>query len=567
MNAPPDATTPILYRTDDGCQWHVLPPWQFVLLTPSGLPLSQWLADGRAQLVRQRAGRAIYMICLGDHTFYLKCQHGIGPVRALADLVRGSAARREWNHTLEARRRGLWTARPIAFAERCPHRWSGESYIITEAIDGAEPVDRLVLERIESLPPAHRQPLRRRALDRLAQFVAAAHEAGLRHRDFHAGNLLAVADELGDANRPGIYLVDLAGASFSGPLDWPGSRANLIVLHAEWFDRLTVAERWRFLRTYLKHRPGLQVPPRDELVDQLDRGARAHSRRIDRRRDRRAAQTNRDFLALRRPGRRFHAVRELPEMVLQRFLARPESVLRKALDRPVKISHTTLMVRAEWPWGDGTIGVALKRCRPRNVWKALLGRFRRSRGLRGWRLGHALLSRRIATPRPLAVCAAPRESYLAVEWLEDAENLHLWAWRWGQRAAAERLRQASQCATSLGRLLGQMHSRHISHRDLKAGNLLVADGPGELRTWLVDTDSVRIGRWLSARRRAADLARLATSIEAHPWVSRTVRYRFLHAYASQFPRGSVDERSLWRAIARRSRRQIARKKRRGRPIL
>jgi tRNA A-37 threonylcarbamoyl transferase component Bud32 len=194
------------------------------------------------------------------------------------------------------------------------------------------------------------------------------------------------------------------------------------------------------------------------------------------------------------------------------------------------------------------------------------------------------VARRIATARPLAACdtarpdsslarhwwsrwLAPREGYLAVEWLEVAENLHLWAWQLADRAAADRFRRAAQCAESLGRLLGRMHSRHVSHRDLKGSNLLVADSPDGPRTWLIDTDGVRIRAHLSARRRAADLARLATSVEAHPWVSRTVRWRFLQAYAAQFPRGSVDPRSLWKAVARRSQRQIARKRRQGKPIL
>ncbi len=33
--------------------------------------------------------------------------------------------------------------------------------------------------------------------------------------------------------------------------------------------------------------------------------------------------------------------------------------------------------------------------------------------------------------------------------------------------------------------------------------------------------------------RAADLARLAVSIQAHPWISRTIACRFLRAYQRQ----------------------------------
>jgi len=575
---------PVTRRTDDGCRWHVLPEWESLLLAPGGLPLTRWLADGRAQAIWNRAGRSIYLVRLGDRAVCVKQHRSDGLVTALANLVRGSAARREWNGAIEALRRGVPTAQPVAFGEQRTRGWPRASTLVTQLIDGAEPLNQLVRDRIEPLASARRQVLRRRAVDRVARLVAAVHEAGLRHPDFHAGNLLVVPDELEAPGRLGVWLIDLAGARFSGPLDWAAARADLVVLHAEWFDRLSVAERWRFFWTYVKYRPRLQIPPRDVVVDQLDRGARAHSRRIDRRRDRRALRVNRDFLVLRRPGRRLHGARELPDAVLEQLVERPDAAIFDALDRPIKISHTTLMVRAEWSSPDGSISAALKRCRPRGVWKSFLDRFRRSRAMRGWYYGHALAARRIATARPLAVCDArrwhgasnlpawlrwfvPRESYLAVEWLEGAENLHLWTWRWAQRPDAERLRRAARCAESLGRLLGRMHARRVSHRDLKASNLLVADAGDEVRTWLVDTDGVRIHRRLSARRRAADLARLATSVAAHPWVSRTVLCRFLRAYAAEFSRGSIDKRLLWRAVERRARRQIARRKRQGKPLL
>lgn len=573
-------------RTEDGWRWHVVRPWESVLLTSAGMRLDKWLANGQARCVKSRAGRATYLVHLADRDVYVK-RHGPGGLgQALADWFRGSAARREWNRTLEAQRRGVPTARPIAFGEQTCHGQVRASCLVTEAIEGAVPLDRFVRDRIETLSPGPRQELRRRLLHRVARFVARLHQAGVRHGDFHAGNLLVVGHELEDDRRPAVYLIDLADARFSGPLEWPAVRASLIVLHAEWFDRLTVAERWRFLRTYLAHRPALHAPPRDARVDQLDRGARAHSRRIDRRRDRRALAANRDFVVARRPGRRLHAVAELPEAVREQFLRQPASLVLGALDRPVKISHTTLMVCAPWPLGDEEIAirVGLKRCRPRTAWKALVDRFRRSRALRGWCLGHALVARRIDTARPLAVCDArredrpnpwawwprwlpSRESYLATEWIDGTENLHLWAWRLAKRPPEERLRWARRCAESLGRLLGRMHARRVSHRDLKASNLLVKVVGKDVRTWLIDTDGARIQRRLSARRRAADLARLATSVEAHPWVTRSVRYRFLREYARQFSRGEVNEKSIWRSVARRAKRLVSRKKREGKPVL
>ena len=155
--------------------------------------------------------------------------------------------------------------------------------------------------------------------------------------------------------------------------------------------------------------------------------------------------------------------------------------------------------------------------------------------------GPVLAARHIATPRPLAVCEPRgdwlfRSSYLATEWIAGGENLHLYGWRLAGWPLPERLREASFCAARLGRLVGQMHAAGISHRDLKAANLLAVRRGDDLAVYLVNTDGVRIGRRPGARRRAAELARLAIALEAHPWVTRSICCRFLRAYAAQFRR-------------------------------
>ena len=67
--------------------------------------------------------------------------------------------------------------------------------------------------------------------------------------------------------------------------------------------------------------------------------------------------------------------------------------------------------------------------------------------------------------------------------------------------------------------------------------------------------------------RAADLARLATGMQAHRWVTATVLCRFLRAYRRQLPAGQPAWKSLWRDAARRSRRITCRKLRRGDRVL
>ena len=277
-----------------------------------------------------------------------------------------------------------------------------------------------------------------------------------------------------------------------------------------------------------------------------------------------------------------HAVGDLPRAELEKLLECPDALLWANLDRPVKLDHAIAMVLATLELTDGPRTVAYKRNRAKNRWKAFLNLFRGSRALRSWRLGHALLARGIATPRPLVVCepgrfnaAQPwqqRATYLATEWVEGAENLHLWAWALAERPLDERMKHAAGCARSLGTMVGRMHARGISHGDLKGSNVLVVDGSNNagnhtLEVFLIDLDDVRIHKRLPHKRQVSDLARLATSVAGHPWAGNSLRCRFLAAYAAEFPRGAVCRKTLWRAVAKKSGKQVSKKRQRGDAVL
>jgi len=287
---------------------------------------------------------------------------------------------------------------------------------------------------------------------------------------------------------------------------------------------------------------------------------------------------DRDHTVLRNDdGGEAFGVRELSKSELRRLLDDPDALLWKHLDHPVKIDYGSLIVRAELPLDAAPIPVAYKRYCPRNWWKAFCALFRQSRARSAWRLARELEDRGINTARPLVMCE-PRQtrffrtSVLATEWIEAAENLHLYGWRLADRPSRQRLRCAARCAESLGRLIGRMHALQIAHRDLKGANLLVKcqigpDGTDRISTYLIDVDGVCIGKRLSPARRAANLARLAVVLEAHRWVTRSICCRFLRAYASQFPSDTIAWKPLWQDVAVRTRRIIRHQRRRGEEVL
>ena len=557
--------------------WHVLEDWESALIGPDGLRLQEWRRQSAVQVVKHGGHRTVYRVELPDRAFFVKhyrCRRFREVVR---HVFRASAARREWRKAEEVVRRGIATIRPVAWGQEIRGGLVGDNYFVSEAIPRTCSLEEWVAEQLPQRPPRMRSALRRLLLVDVARFVAAIHQAGIWHNDFHAGNVLvqsapAESDGGGSARSFQMYLIDLPGVRFSKPLDWPASRDSLVMFNSDWWERTSRGERWRFWQTYLAGRPGLDLPDLRSAAEQLDRRSREFARRNLRRRDRRALRINREYVAVRRQSGEAYGVRDLAEDELVRILEDPEDLLWRNLDRPVKLDHGGVMVEAELPLIDRTVHVAYKCYRPRNWWKAVCGLFRRGRAPRGWYLGQALLQRRMATARPLALWQ-PRggrfrqQGYLAVEWLDGAENLHLYGWRIAGLPPAERLRRAGRCAESLGRLIGRMHAWQIAHGDLKGSNLLVREHDQGVETYLIDVEDVRISARLGTKRLLADLARLAVSIEAHPWVTRTVRCRFFRAYVGQFPPGSVAWKPLWHLVGRRSRQITRRKRRRGEPLL
>ncbi len=387
-----------------------------------------------------------------------------------------------------------------------------------------ENLDLLVTAEVpdlQPLPPA--DGASRAEIDAVAAVLAAMHAAGVRHRDLHAGNMGITGGA--------PVLVDAGSARRGKPLneseriDALARARNGLLAHARRTQRLrALVAYWRSAR----RDDGIESAR--ALARRIEERAQQLARRYRRGRDRRATRTGIHFVR--------YGTEEAPRAIRWRegtdeaWESETDAWLR---DRPAgarSLKQGDLVCVALGPGGHGQ--VVAKYYGP-----VAAGRL--PRPLRAFRRAYALQNRHVRVPQPLAAAArADGSGFYAAAWIEG-ENLH--AFTAGGRDGtfgALPFRQRVALLEKMGRTLRAMHENDVSHRDLKAPNVLVgANGMHDL--WIADLDGVRIRRGrVNWARRARDLARLDASLGANA----TDRMRVLRSYMRVLPTPPVTLRRM-----------------------
>lgn len=120
---------------------------------------------------------------------------------------------------------------------------------------------------------------------------------------------------------------------------------------------------------------------------------------------------------------------------------------------------------------------------------------------------------------------------------------------------------APAAAIPLARVLRSMHDRGVSHRDLKAANILLENG---IDPSLIDLVGVRLGSSVKFPQRAKELARINASFLT--MISHAARLRFLLAYLNAGECRFADWKAWWRAIRSATEAKLAKNRRSGRPL-
>ncbi|MCE5278022.1 MAG: lipopolysaccharide kinase InaA family protein [Planctomycetaceae bacterium] len=526
------------------------------------------------QLVKRNASRSVWHGSVGGQRVYLKQFHA----RSLGSrLVRGlgvSRARREMHFSAALQRAGVEAVSVLAWT--CG---GGREWMVSRAVEPACGADAWHEALAGDRSPAARRRVEQ-ASAALARMLARMHAAGIFHQDLHCGNIL-VQDAGGSVE---LVLMDLHRVAQGRPTR-PAMAANLAQLLCDRGDFTTRSQRLRFLKHYLAALGGDGTARGWQMM--IEQSAQRHRRTLRAKRDRRVLKDNAYFARIKLPrGWRGHVVlaskRKFPPSVAceatfsaaqwAALLERPESLLEGDCE-VLKDSRSSLVVRRSVVMGGREITMHIKRPRRKQWYKILVDCLRPSRPVRAFELGHALLTRRIATALPLAALERRwgpllLDSILITETvfcprLNDFFNAHLSVPPSGehQLTPAQQRQLAQDVLTEMGRLLQRLHDNNYAHRDLKANNMLVhwrgGRSPGIV---LVDLDGLRPVRVLTQRRRFQGLMRLNVSLLNCPVVNHAGQLRMLLGYLRRPGSGRINFKPYWRVLeawsARKLRQQI-----------
>ncbi len=545
-----DATGPIVRA--NGRVWHLSPEGESLFGT-AGPAFDQWLANGSAEVVKSGPHRTVYRVPLATGAVYAKHCRINGPRAWAREVLRVPKARLEFENAMRLRSLGISAAVPLAWGTP-DTRWPGQSFLITRDLAPAVPFPDFI-ESHELSPNSRREFARA-----LGEFLARLHENGISHPDPHPGNLLV--DLV--AGAPQFSLLDVHAIRFGASLSWSASRANLVRFNRWYQLRASQTDRLRFWEAYRAARPSIPDAARE-----LERATLASNRRFWMARTARYAGTHRSIRRVRAGRVRGLAVRNIPDDFLRALLANPDAAFTRPGTRLLKQCVSSTVAELEMPTPDGTRTVILKRVNVRSAFDPLKNLFRSSAVRRSWLLGHGLRERWLPTPRPLAMFHVyragflPADGYLLTEKVPNAVGLP---------EAVKACRDPHilrAWAEKLARVVRAMHERGVSHRDLKAPNVMLENAtsdPANATSVLIDLVGVRASTdAVPFARRAKELARLNASFLAMPHVTRTERLRFLRAYLSAGEK-QLNWKTWWNAVSEATAAKVAKNRRSGRSI-
>lgn len=581
------ASAELLDQSSPEAIWHLSPEMAAVWPRGEAWPVTRWLAEGQARIIKRGPQRTVVRVDLPGLSFYLKQHHLPDRLTWWRQWLRPAKARREFERLTEFARRGVPAPEPLGWGERPSLTGVAESFVLTRAIDDVVPLSRIFIDDdIDSSQRAH-------LATTLGRFLAQLHDAGVNHHDLHIGNIVVRVTN----NGYDLFLVDLDAVHLGQLLNRASSLKNLALFGGGCLQPTNRADRLRFLRAYALARGWIDAQRQragertlDELARTIESDAWAYNLAFWTDRDRRCLVGNRYYRVLKGRNRVGMALRGVDDDWVARFMSDPEKLFTGEGVRFLKESKTSTVAEIVAPIDGMSRPVIIKKIGATRWSDPLAALIRPAPILRSWVAGQGFLERNLPTPRPLAMVHKTRggllyEGYLVTEKLDDVQELDEYVAGLSRFPGEQSRRRLHRQIQRVAHALRAMHERNISHRDLKAANLLVhsldiedtpAGAPRPIwaspfpvaatTLWFIDLVGVTLHRRLGKRRRVQNLARLNASFLRSTAVTRTDRLRFLRTYLAWGVHGKGDWKSLWRAIADATAAKAARNRKSGRML-
>jgi hypothetical protein len=205
------------------------------------------------EISKRSRSRLGYRVPLEDgRAIYIKRYKVTGLRRRSAALAGPSKARREYNVSVWAEKRGLPVARVLGGADVYSHGRLRESYIAHEAFEPALTLEDITRAWNREASSGDRDQLRRD----VAAMLVGVQQKGLEHVDLRAEHILVRQTEEGPAE---LCLIDLDNARrHRSPLGFSAIVRNLVQINRSmWYPQVSPFERLKFLREYIKVHPRL----------------------------------------------------------------------------------------------------------------------------------------------------------------------------------------------------------------------------------------------------------------------------------------------------------------------
>lgn len=516
--------------------------------------MEDWNHAGFVSLIKSGPHRSVYRICLPNLDLHLKHNRIQGFKTWIREWGRVPKASKEYQIALHLKKLAIPAIEPLAFGTRGGLR--PDSFLLTRTLPLSRPLDAVFLDSLNHGKAKFKDMAF--LIRSLAKFIAVIHQKGIIHRDFHLGNILLSETVPGTL---GFFLVDLEPLAIGErPVPWDKRVLNLAVLNC-WAD-LHLPRSWRycFWQSYLREVQREKLPQvfaedrewRRFQLKQMALLTAGVNRKLWNKFDGRCLGVNRRFRKIQSGCFHGHVSALVPMGEIEKWLEMARQEIPQGV--VLKNSRSSLVVDFNPSIGVGQ-SLIFKKFKAKEWLDPLAALFRPDGATRSWTMGNAMLHRLLPTPRPLAVWhrwkfGLPQDGFLVSEKVAGA--MHLLDWLSHLRTFPEEIfvPGVRVLIDRLGDLIRRMHDRGISHRDLKAPNLLVNGKAIDPKLWFIDLVGVQKHGSLGEKRKMQNLARLNVSFLINRGITHSDRLRFLRQYLKWGLEGPFTWKKWWREISK-----------------